>query len=120
MSFPTDTRRNRNGPILQTDLEEQIMALVQQMEDVTEEYEAISEQKVDAEVDYKRDQWKQFLSAEGNIKERESLAGYKTEEQYRQFLRLETLAKVKREKLATIRSALDALRTLSANVRAQT
>ena len=110
----------RHEPLVQTEIEERILGLTRQLENETESYESLCERKVDAEVEYKRLYWQEYLAANGSIKEREALAGYKTVDPYKQFRAAEALTAAKKEKLHTLRAAMDALRTISANVRAQT
>ena len=110
----------RHEPLIQTEIEERILELTRQLEDETDSYETLCDRKVTTEVEYKRQYWQEYLAASGSIKERESLAGYKTADQYREFRAAEALTAAKKEKLNTLRSAMSALQTISANVRAQT
>ena len=62
---------------------------------------------------------KEYLSAKGSIKEREAWADYKLADQESEAKVAEALVKAKREKLLSLRTSIDALRTLNANVRSQ-
>jgi hypothetical protein len=62
---------------------------------------------------------KEYLSAKGSIKEREAWADYKLADQEFEAKVAEALVKAKREKLLSLRTSIDALRTLNANVRSQ-
>jgi hypothetical protein len=55
----------------------------------------------------------------GSIKEREAWADYKLSDEVFDHKIAEGLMKAKREKLLSVRTSIDALRTLNANVRAQ-
>jgi hypothetical protein len=59
------------------------------------------------------------LAAKGSIKEREAWAEYVLADQQFDYKMSEGLLKAKREKLLSLRTSIDAMRTLNANVRAQ-
>jgi hypothetical protein len=86
------------------------------------ETEAFEKLAIDASVkesEYKASWAKEYLGAKGSIKEREAWADYKLEDTALQYKISEALVKSKREKLHSLRTNIDALRTLAANVRAQ-
>jgi hypothetical protein len=68
---------------------------------------------------YKANWAREYLSAKGSIKEREAWADYKLDQEYFEYKCAEALVKSKREKLLSVRSSMDAIRTLNANVRNQ-
>jgi hypothetical protein len=111
--------QGRNAPISQVEVEERIVALTSSLEDETEAYETLSIDHAKKESEYKRNWYSEYLRAEGPVKEREAHAGYRTAELHMSSQVAEAVMKSKREKLHTIRTALDSLRTLAANVRAQ-
>jgi hypothetical protein len=111
--------QGRNAPISQVEVEERIVALTSSLENETEAFEALSIDHAKKEAEYKRAWHSEYLRAEGPVKEREAHAGYRTAEQHMESQVAEAVMKAKREKLHTIRTALDSLRTLAANVRAQ-
>ena len=71
------------------------------------------------EARYKAAWAKEYLSAKGSIKERESWADYKLADEQFEYKISEALLKAKREKLLSLRTSIDAMRTLNANVRFQ-
>jgi hypothetical protein len=110
---------NRTRPISQIEVEQEILRLVNLLEDNTETFETLATDAANKEAIYKSSWAKEYLSAKGSIKEREAWADYKLEQQIFDYKISEALVKAKREKLHSLRTSIDALRTLAANVRAQ-
>lgn len=109
----------RNRPISQIDVEETLLELIQELETETEAFERLAEDSAKKEALYKSNWAKEYLSAKGSIKEREAWADYKMDELMFDYKIAESLVKAKREKLLSLRTSIDALRTLNANIRAQ-
>lgn len=114
-----NTNRNRNTPISQVEVEEEIMRLLDILEEETEAFERLAEDGSKKEALFAAEWAKAYLSAEGSIKQREAWADYQMASVHMDWKIAEGLMKAKREKLTSIRSAIDALRTLAANVRTQ-
>ena len=95
------------------------MRLTDLLESETESFEQLALDAAIKESNYKAAWAKEYLGAKGSIKEREAWADYKLEEMAMQYKISEALVKSKREKLNSLRTNIDALRTLAANVRAQ-
>lgn len=112
-----NTRRGR--PISQVDVEEEIIRLMDILEEETEAFERLAEDAAKKEAQYKANWAKEYLAAKGSIKEREAWADYKLSDQSYDWKISDALVRSKREKLTSLRTSLDALRTLSANVRHQ-
>lgn len=110
---------NRTRPISQVEIEEEIMRLTDLLEQETESFEQLALDAAVKESNYKASWSKEYLGAKGSIKEREAWADYKLEDMAMQYKISEALVKSKREKLNSLRTNIDALRTLAANVRAQ-
>ena len=110
----------RTAPITQVDVEEHILRLTEELEDHTEAFEVLAIDQSKKEARYKGSWAKEYLAAQGCIKERESWADYKLADELYDVKMADALLKAKKEKLNSIRTALDSLRTLAANVRAQT
>lgn len=110
---------SRTRPISQVEIEEEIMRLTDLLETETESFEQLALDAAVKESNYKAAWAKEYLGAKGSIKEREAWADYKLEDPALQFKISEALVKSKREKLNSLRTNVDALRTLAANVRAQ-
>lgn len=109
----------RTQPISQVEIEAEILRLLDILEDETEAFETLAGDSAKKEARYKGAWAKEYLAAKGSIKERESWADYKLEEQSYDWKIADALVKAKREKLNALRTSLDALRTLAANVRHQ-
>lgn len=112
--------QRRNKPISQIEIEEEIMRLMDLLEEETEAFERLAEDAAKKEALYKASWAKEYLAAKGSIKEREAWADYKLTSESYDWKISDALVKAKREKLTSLRTSLDALRTLSANVRHQT
>ena len=111
---------NRRGrPISQVDVEEEIIRLMDILEEETEAFERLAEDAAKKEATFKSNWAKEYLAAKGSIKEREAWADYKLSDESYDWKISDALVRAKREKLISLRTSLDALRTLSANVRYQ-
>jgi hypothetical protein len=109
----------RNSPISQIEIEQELIRLMDALEEETEQFETLAMDSAKKEALYKTNWAKEYLSAKGSIKEREAWADYKMDQQVFEFKCAEALLKSKREKLLSIRTSMDAIRTLNANVRTQ-
>ena len=89
------------------------------LESETEIFEELALDAAKKEALYKSNWAKEYLAAKGSIKEREAWADYKMDQQNFDFKCAEALVKSKREKLLSLRTSMDSMRTLNANVRAQ-
>jgi len=113
---------SRTKPISQIDVENEILRLKDILEDETEVFERLAEDAAEKEARYKGAWAKEYLGGgekRGTVKEREAWADYKLTDSYEDFKIAEALVKAKREKLSSLRTSIDALRTLAANVRHQ-
>lgn len=110
---------SRNSPISQVDIEHELIRLLEVLEEETEAFETLAGDLAKKESLYKSNWAKEYLSAKGSIKEREAWADYKLADENFDFKIAEALLKSKREKLLSLRTSVDALRTLNANVRIQ-
>jgi hypothetical protein len=90
------------------------------LEDETETFEMLAQDAAEKEALFKTMWAREYLSAKGSIKEREAWSDYKLEKEIHDTKIAEALVKAKRERLSSLRTSIDALRTLAANVRAQT
>lgn len=109
----------RTSPISQVDIEERIIGLLDDLEHHTEAFESLAEDGARKESRLKGEWAKEYLSAKGSIREREAWADYKLADMDFDHKCAEALVRAKREKLLSIRTQIDALRTLNANVRVQ-
>ena len=106
-------------PISPIHIECKIVQIIIDLETHTEAFEGLSKAHAKAEAAYKAAWYKEFIQAEGAMKAKESWAGFKTTDLHYEMLVSDALVRAKREKLHSLRTACDALRTLSANVRIQ-
>lgn len=109
----------RTEPISQVEIESELLRLTDLLEEETEAFEQLAVDSAKKDALHKANWAKEYLSAKGSIKEREAWADYKLEESSYMCKIAEALLKSKREKLLSLRTSIDALRTLNANVRAQ-
>jgi hypothetical protein len=109
----------RSAPISQVEIEDELLRLLELLEEHTEAFETLAEDSAKKEARLKGEWAKEYLSAKGSIKEREAWADYKLADQEFEAKVAEALVKAKMEKLLSLRTSIDALRTLNANVRSQ-
>jgi hypothetical protein len=109
----------RTNPISQVSIEQEILRFIDLLEKETEAFEVLAVDAAKKEALYKSNWAREYLSAKGSIKEREAWADYKMDEVNYEYKIAEALVKTKRELLLSVRSSMDAMRTLNANVRAQ-
>jgi hypothetical protein len=109
----------RSEPISQVEIENELLRLMGLLEEETEAFESLAEDAAKKDALYKANWAKEYLAAKGSIREREAWADYKLSDESYDFKISEALVKAKREKLISLRTSIDALRTLNANVRSQ-
>lgn len=109
----------RTSPISQVEIEEELIRLINKLELETEQFETLAIDAAKKESLYKATWAREYLSAKGSIKERESWADYKMDNQNFEYKCAEALVRTKRELLLSLRTSIDAMRTLNANVRTQ-
>jgi len=109
----------RSAPISQVEIEQEILRFLKELESHTEAFETLAVDGAKKDSRLKGAWATEYLSAKGSIREREAWADYKLADQDFESKIAEALVKAKREKLLSLRTSIDALRTLNANVRAQ-
>jgi len=109
----------RSQPISQVEIETELLRFSDMLEQETEAFEQLAVDAAQKEANYKANWAKEYLSAKGSIKEREAWADYKLSEMVHDHKIADALVRAKREKLSSLRTSMDALRTLNANVRTQ-
>lgn len=109
----------RTSPISQVQIEQELLRMMDLLESETEAFEKLAEDAAKKEAQFKANWAKEYLSAKGSIKEREAWADYKMADLNYDYKIAEALVKSKREKLISLRTSMDSLRTLNANVRVQ-
>jgi len=110
----------RTKPIVQVDVENELLRLISVLEEETENFEKIALDNAKNEAEFKKKWARIYLSAEGSIRNREARADEQNSQIFFDFKVSEALMKSKREKLLFLRTSIDALRSLNANVRYQT
>ena len=117
-----DTKRLEPLPetMSPADIERELVRVLHLLEDETYHYKALSEDSAKKHSWYKGMYWEAYLRAEGAVREREAIAGEATKVRYKDDQVAEAAVKAQREVLASLRTRVDILRTLSANVREQT
>lgn len=105
--------------ISQVEIEQETVRLLNNIEKATEEFGDLAEDQAKKEARYKASWAKEYLSGEGTVKDRESRADYRLADPLFELKIADALLKAKREQLSTIRTSLDSLRTLAANLRNQ-
>jgi len=112
------------GPVIQTEVEELMSVLGARLEEGTEEFAKLAEERAIAEADYKERYWTALVRLVDHMEhgltvaQREARASLISKEEWRRFKLLEAREKAAQQFLITIRARLDSLRTIAANVRA--
>ena len=115
------------GPVIQAEVEELMSILGAQLEEGTEEFGKLAEERAVAEADYKERYWTALVRQadsqyDHGIKftasQKEARAALVAREEFRRFKLLEAREKAAQQHLISIRARLDSLRTMAANVRA--
>jgi len=107
-------------PISQVEIESELTRLIKLLEEETDAYAVVAVDQAKKDARYKMEWAKSYLAADGSVKERESWADYQQADTHHDLKIAEALVKAKQQKMNTLRTSMDALRTLAANVRAQT
>lgn len=110
----------RSQPITQVDVEQEMMRLVSRLETETEQFEALAVEAANKEATLKGRWAGTYLTASGTIRDREALADSQCNDLFHEHKVAEALVKSARESLLFLRTSIDALRSLNANVRFQT
>ncbi len=114
------------GPIIQTEVEQLMAVLGRELEEGTEQYAKIIEERAVAEADYKeryhtalvRQAETPYDTVKYTAAQKEARAALVAKEELRRFKLLEAREKAAQQFLISIRARLDSLRTMAANVRA--
>lgn len=119
----TDTMRHTR-PLSLVEVEERILNVIDAMETASEEYEDLAREAALSEADYKRDVARTKLAViqhgdKMTVGERDAKVDAMTADAHKQHLLATAARNSKREYLTTLRSHLDALRTLNASIRGQ-
>jgi len=110
----------RSQPISQVDVENELLRLISLLEEETENFEVTAMDNARNEAEFKRSWARTYLVSSGSIRNREAEADDRNSQIFLDFKVSEALMKSKREKLLFLRTSIDALRSLNANVRYQT
>ena len=108
--------------LTQADIEERIVNLTEALDENTELFAEVSEQRAEAEADYKWAFSRGIVEQNGKVPvaTKEAVAHLRSPQAYRKWKILEAQEKATQQKLMAIRTQLDALRTIAANVRSLT
>jgi len=105
-------------PIYQADIEQRLDLLAQQLEEEVEQFAVFAVERAEAEADYKLQYHTAILrSTETTVAAKEAQAFKKSAQEFREYKIAEALEKACQQKLMSIRTQIDATRTISANIR---
>lgn len=110
-------------PISQDEIEQEILRLSTMLEDATDNFAVLAEESAKKDALHKVAWAKSFLGTPTEyktVKDRESWAEYQNEATLYDARIADALMRAQRERLLSLRESIGALRTLAANVRAQT
>lgn len=105
--------------LTQVDIEDRLVRYMDALEAATEEFQALAVASAEAEADAKSVWAQSYLGMSGPVRQREAMADLEADEAERLYKVAEARMKASREHLLSLRTAIDALRTLNANVRVQ-
>lgn len=119
---PSLARRQQqsNRPVTQVDVEVEILRFVDMLEQETDAFAGRARDAAEAEANYKGKWASEYLKADGTEKKRAAVADVKCHDLYFKRKLAEGLKEATKESCSSMRAQLDALRTLSANIRNQT
>lgn len=108
--------------LTQADTERRIIYLTDVLDEQTALYADLAEQRAEAEAAYKYRQARALVEQAGKVSVamKEAVAHLRGAEEYRAWKVLEARERATQQKLTALRSQLDALRTIAANVRVST
>jgi hypothetical protein len=109
-----------NSPLIQTNIEADILRICDTLEDLTVQLSQVSGERAEAEAEYRYRYARALVeqTAKVPVATKEAVAHLKATNSFRDWKILEAREKTTQQALFTHRSRLDALRTISANVRA--
>lgn len=101
------------------DVEERIVRLSDELDEQVALYADLAEARAEAEAEYKHRQARAMIDQPNKqtVSMREAIAHLRASDQFRAFRVAEAREKATQAKMTAIRSQLDALRTIAANVR---
>ena len=121
-SGSTSIRPMTDLPASPIEVETWILSLCEALEEQIDLYRQLSQQRAVAEADYRHRHARAVLEQQGKptTTVREAVADYRASAEFRQWRILEAQEKATLQAMSGIRSRLEALRTVAANVRAAT
>ncbi len=110
----------QNGPIIQTDVEDRLVRLCERLEQETERFAEVSQKRAVAEAEFKRRYYSALVtqSPKETVSRREGFAHIAAKDEFSDWKVFEAQEKATQQALIAARTQIEALRTLSANVRA--
>ena len=108
------------GPIIQTEVEARLLQLADRLDLEVDRFTEVSQKRAQAEADYKLTYSKVVVTLVGKdtVARKEAMAHLKAGDSYHIWKLAEAREKATQQSLIAIRTQMDALRTISANVRA--
>lgn len=107
------------GPLTIGEVEERIMRLCDVLDEEAERFAQLSAERAEAEADYKYRYSRAFIEQAGKIPvaSKEAVANMIAANDFRRYRLLEARERATQSKLTSVRSQLEAMRTIAANVR---
>lgn len=108
--------------LTQADTEDRIIRLADVLDQQTELFAVLSEQRAEAEADFKYLYSRAFVEQTSKVPvaTKEAIGQLRGADEFRRWKILEARERATQQKLIAVRAQLDALRTIAANVRAST
>jgi|ETNvirome_6_1000_1030641.scaffolds.fasta_scaffold104699_1 hypothetical protein len=109
-----------NGPIIQTDVESRLLQLVDRLDTEVERFAEVSHERATQEAAHKLEYSSAIVHNIGKdtVAKKEAMAHLRSKDTFHAWKLAEAKEKATQQALIAIRTQMDALRTISANVRA--
>lgn len=106
-------------PMYQVNIEEKLLQLGERLETEVQFYSDLTVERAEAESEYKRQYHRVIVRmSDGTVAQKESMAHLKAANAYHAWKLSEAQEKATQQKLIAIRTQIESIRTISANVRA--
>ncbi len=115
--------KNPSNPLTQVEIEDSIVQLCDELEIECERFAAVSQERAIAESEYKERFWVSIVKLMDSptyktAGQREAAANLWAKGEWRKYKLLEAQEKATQQKMMMLRTRLEAVRTIAANVRA--
>jgi len=108
-----------NDPIIQTDVERDLMRLGRRLESEAELFGELTVDRAEGEAEFKYQYSRALLASSGTVAEREARAHLRAHDAFHAWKVAEAREKATQQAMIALRTQIESGRTISANIRAQ-